>query len=196
MRVFAVVLAAGEGRRVGTPKALLPLGDTTFLERACTIVSRPGVAGVVAVIGAEADRVRDLTLPPGVTVVENTGWQGGMLSSVHCGLDAAEAQGAEAVLLHPVDHPFVAVETVDRVVEALAGGAFVAVPSHEGRRGHPGGFGKEAIAALRTAPPDEGARAVLARHPGRVTHVEGDPGCLMGIDTLEQYRRRLGTIPP
>jgi CTP:molybdopterin cytidylyltransferase MocA len=183
MRVFAIVLAAGEGRRVGTPKALLPLGETTFLRRACVVLSRPGVAGVVAVIGAEADRVRELALPPGVTIVENPGWRKGMLSSALCGLEAAEAQGAEAVLLHPVDHPFVAAETVDRVVEALAGGAFAAVPSHDGRRGHPGGFGCEAFAALRAVPLDRGARHVLAENPAKVVHVAGDPGCRRGVNT-------------
>jgi CTP:molybdopterin cytidylyltransferase MocA len=183
MRVFAIVLAAGEGRRVGTPKALLSLGETTFLHRACALVSRPGVAGVVAVIGAEAERVREVTLPPAVTVTENPGWRAGMLSSVLCGLAVAEGQGAEAVLLHPVDHPFVAGETVDRVIEALEDGAFAAVPTHDGRRGHPGGFGREAFAALRAAPPDRGARHVLAENPGRVVEVAGDPGCRRGVNT-------------
>jgi nicotine blue oxidoreductase len=183
MRVFAIVLAAGEGRRIGGPKALLPLGDTTFLHRACAVLSRPGVAGVVAVIGAEADRVREVALPPEVTIVENPAWRSGMLSSVLRGLDAAEARGAEAVLLHPVDHPFVAPETVDRVVNALEGGASIAVPSHDGHRGHPGGFGREAFAALRAAPPDRGARHVLAEDPAQVTHVAGDPGCRRGVNS-------------
>jgi CTP:molybdopterin cytidylyltransferase MocA len=153
------------------------------LHRACVVVSRPGVAGVIAVIGAEADRVREVTLPPGVTVAENPGWRKGMLSSVLCGLAAAEARGAEAVLVHPVDHPFVALETVDRVVEALVGGAFVAVPTYDGRRGHPGGFGREAFAALRAAPPDRGARHVLAENPRQVIQVAGDPGCRRGVNT-------------
>jgi CTP:molybdopterin cytidylyltransferase MocA len=183
MRVFAIVLAAGEGRRIGTPKALLPLGETTFLHQACVVLSRPGVAAVIAVIGAAADRVRELTLPPGVTVVENPDWQEGMLSSVRCGLVAAEARGADAVLLHPVDHPFVAAETVDRVVTALEEGAFAAIPTHDGRRGHPGGFGQEAFAALHAAPLAQGARHVLAENPTRVVHVAGDPGCRRGVNT-------------
>jgi molybdenum cofactor cytidylyltransferase len=112
-----------------------------------------------------------------------------MLSSVWRGLDAAEELGAEAVLLHPVDHPLVAPETVDRVVAALEAGAFAVAPTHEGRRGHPGGFGRDAFAALRDASPDEGARAVLSGHPDRVIHVEGDPGCRVGLDTPEEWRR-------
>jgi molybdenum cofactor cytidylyltransferase len=115
-----------------------------------------------------------------------------MLSSVWRGLDAAEPLGAQAILLHPVDHPLVAPQTVDRVVAALGEGAFAVVPTHLGRRGHPGGFGREAIAALRNASPERGARAVLAAHAHRVVHVEGDPGCLVGLDTPDQYRRHVG----
>lgn len=193
MRVVAIVLAAGEGRRMGGPKALLSLGGTSFLAHACDLLARPGIASVVAVIGAEAERVRAETrLAESVTVVENESWAEGMLSSVWCGLDAAESLGAEAVLLYPVDHPLVAPATVDRVVAALDGGAFVAVPTHEGRRGHPGGFGQEAFGALRAAPPEEGARAVLAAHPERVVHVEGDPGCRVGVNTPGDYRRMGG----
>jgi nicotine blue oxidoreductase len=196
MRIVAIVLAAGEGSRIGGPKALLRLGDRSFLAHACGALQRPGVGSVVAVIGAEAARVRaEADLPGEVVVVENRGWREGMLSSVWDGLGGAEALGAEAVLLHPVDHPLIATETVDRVVGALEDGAFAAIPTHDGRRGHPGGFGKAAFAALRAAPPDRGARAVLRAHPGRVVHVEGDPGCLVGIDTpadLERLRTRDG----
>jgi nicotine blue oxidoreductase len=194
MRIVAIVLAAGEGRRIGGPKALLSVHGRTFLAHACGLLARPGVAAMVAVIGAGADRVRsEAPVPSDVTVVENEGWTDGMLSSVWRGLDAAEGLAADAVLLHPVDHPLVSPHTVDRVVAALEEGAFAAVPTHDGRRGHPGGFGREAIAALRNASPDQGARAVLAAHPHRVVHVEGDAGCLLGIDTPEQYRRHLGS---
>jgi CTP:molybdopterin cytidylyltransferase MocA len=195
LRVAALVLAAGEGRRMGGPKALLPIRGSSFLAHACRLLARPGVAVVVAVIGAEAERVRaEAGAPAGVTVVENERWREGMLSSVWRGLDAAEEQGAGAVLLHPVDHPLVGSRTVDGVVAALARGAFIAVPSHGGRRGHPGGFGREAIEALRRAPADRGARAVLAAHADRVVHVDGDPGCVLGVNTPADYRRLLTSL--
>jgi len=192
MRVVAIVLAAGEGRRMGGPKALLRLGETTFLAHACRLVARPGVASVVAVLGAEAPRVRaEAGLPAEATVVVNDRWQEGMLSSVWRGLDVAEAAAADAVLLHPVDHPLVEPATVDRVIEALSSSAAIAVPTWGGRRGHPGGFHRAVFAELRAAPPDHGARAVLAAAPGRVVHVPGDPGCVAGIDTPEDYARAL-----
>lgn len=192
MRVVAIVLAAGEGRRMGGPKALLRLGETTFVGHACRLFARPGVASVVAVLGAEAERVRaGAGLPPGATVVVNDRWREGMLSSVWRGLDAADSEGADAVLLHPVDHPLVQPSTIDRVIEALSASAPIAVPTWDGRRGHPGGFHRSVFGELRSAPPDRGARAVLAADPGRVAHVAGDPGCLVGIDTPADYERAL-----
>ena len=195
MRVVAIVLAAGEGRRMGGPKALLPLGDGTFLSHACGLFARPGVAGVIVVLGAEAERVRATAgLPADAGVARNERWREGMLTSVWAGLDAAEALSAEAVLVHPVDNPLVAPATIDAVVAALASGAEVAVPSHGGRRGHPAGFARSCWPDLRAAPLDGGARAVLAANPGRVVHVPAGADCLVDLDTprdLAEAGRRL-----
>ena len=193
MRVVAVVLAAGEGRRMGGPKALLPLGESTFLSHACRLFARPGIASVVAVLGAEAERVRRAAgIPAEVTVVVNDRWREGMLTSVWAGLDAAEALSAEAVLLHPVDNPFVAPATIEAVVATLNRGAEIAVPSHEGRRGHPAGFARSCWPALRAAPLDGGARTVLAAKPERVVHVSAGPDCLVDVDTPGDFEAARG----
>jgi CTP:molybdopterin cytidylyltransferase MocA len=191
MRVVAIVLAAGEGRRMGGPKALLPLGESTFLSRACHLFARPGIASVVAVLGAEAERVRRAAgIPAEATVAVNDRWREGMLTSVWAGLDAAEAFFADAVLLHPVDNPFVAPATIEAVVAALNRGAEIAVPSHAGRRGHPAGFARSCWAALRAAPLDGGARTVLAARPGGVVHVPADSDCLVDLDTPSDLQGR------
>jgi CTP:molybdopterin cytidylyltransferase MocA len=183
-RVVAVVLAAGEGRRMGGPKALLCLGESTFLASACRLFDRPGIDAVVAVLGADAARVRErAALPDGVSIVVNERWREGMLSSVWAGLDAAEALSADAVLLHPVDNPLVAPATIDAVLGALARGAAIAVPGHGGRRGHPAGFARAVFPELRAAPLAAGARAVLASRPDRVVHVPAGADCLADIDT-------------
>jgi CTP:molybdopterin cytidylyltransferase MocA len=190
VRIAAVVLAGGAGRRMGGPKALLRIGGETFAARVARTLLRPGVAEVIAVLGHGAESVRkEAGLGGGVRIAVNPRPEDGMLSSLLTGLDAAEGAGAQAILVHPVDHPLVAPETVDAVVEALLGGAIVAVPSHEGRRGHPTGFAREAFPALRAADPSRGARSVLQAHPEWVTHVKGDPRCRAGVDWPEDYAR-------
>jgi CTP:molybdopterin cytidylyltransferase MocA len=184
VRVVAVVLAAGEGRRMGGPKALARLRGRTFLEHCVDVLRRPGVERVVAVLGHQAERIRaEVPLDPDTLLVDNAAWAAGMLSSVRRGVDAAEELGAGALLLHPVDHPLVEADTVDAVLAALAAGAVVAVPSYAGRRGHPAGFARAAWDALQHAPEERGARAVLADHPEWVRHVPGGPGSRRGLDT-------------
>jgi CTP:molybdopterin cytidylyltransferase MocA len=197
VRVVAVVLAAGAGRRIGSPKALLPIRGATFLAHVARGLQRPGVAAVVAVIGHGARRVEaEAGLPTEVALVVNPRPDDGMLGSVIIGLEAAEARGADAVLLHPVDHPLVSPATTDAVLAALAAGALIAVPSYADRRGHPGGFARSTWAFLREARPGRGARAVLADHPEWLVHVPGDEGCVTGIDTAEDYQCRIGPWPP
>src|SRR4051794_11550744 len=116
MRIVALILAAGSGRRMGGPKALLSWRKRSFLERCAQALARPEVESVLAVIGFDAPRVRALAASASIECVENACPERGMLSSIWCGLDAAEARGADAVLVHPVDHPLVSAATVEQVI--------------------------------------------------------------------------------
>jgi CTP:molybdopterin cytidylyltransferase MocA len=195
--VVAILLAAGAGRRIGGCKALLRDGDDrSFLAVCHERLSQPGVEATVAVTGTDAEAVaRAAAGLPRLECVANPRHAEGMLGSLLVGLERAERRGADAVLVHPVDHPLVEPGTVARVVTALQRGAAIAVPSWEGRRGHPGGFAASVWPALREASPERGAREVLARQAGSVVHVEGDPGCRVGIDTPADYRRVWGAEP-
>ena len=183
---MAAVLAAGAGRRVGGPKALLSLDGSTFVARCVEALRRPGVDAVVVVVAH--DDVADEARRAGAeAVLRNERPDDGMLGSALLALGEARRRGASSLLLHPVDHPLVAPSTVDAVIGALAQGARVAVPSFENRRGHPVGFSPGAWDALRAASPGRGARAVLLDHPEWVVHVEGDRGCRLGVNTPEDY---------
>jgi len=186
MRVAAVVLAAGEGRRMGGPKALVRLRGSTFVAAVARGFDRADVFARIVVLGASADRVAAQgELPSDARVVVNDRYAEGMLTSVWAGLDEAERLGADAVLLHPVDNPLVEPATIGAVLAALAAGARIAVPSHAGRRGHPAGFARAVWPELRSAPREGGARRVLAAHPEWVVHVPAGPDCLVDLDTPE-----------
>lgn len=200
MKIAAILLAAGEGRRMGRTKALLRLASgETFVSRCVRLLARSAVSEVIVVLGHDFESVRP-EVPATARIVRNARHADGMLTSVLAGLDAAAASAAGAILLHPVDHPGVAPETVEAVARALVAGSIIAVPTHAGRRGHPAGFAAAAWPALRAAPPEEGARAVLARHPEWVTHVPGDRFATRGVNTpddLDALLRALaGAEPP
>ena len=91
MRIAAVVLAAGQGRRAGGAKASLRIGQSNFLEKAVSLFTRPGLDRVVVVLGHDAERVRaESSLPAAVLEVVNAAYEDGMLGSVVAGIDTPE----------------------------------------------------------------------------------------------------------
>ncbi len=174
--LVGIVLAAGAGRRMGGPKALIgPLADgvRTPLARVCSWLHEAGVHRVIAVIGAEADAVRAaLASDPLIEtsllayLVEATDWAEGMGASLRAGLRAAALSGAAAALITLVDLPDVRTSVYRRVLER-AGSApqTLARASFSGRPGHPVVIGRDHWDAVaRVAVGDRGARDVFATH--------------------------------
>lgn len=166
--IVGVVLAAGAGRRMGGPKALigpLALPGVSPLERVCGWVHDAGCPRVVAVVGAEADAVRAALPARGwLTVVEASDWETGMGASLRAGLAAASGLGADAVLVTLVDLPDVRTPVYRRVLDA-AGAApdTLARACYGGRPGHPVLIGRAHLAAAAAgAIGDRGARALFA----------------------------------
>lgn len=191
----AVILAAGAGRRLGgVAKALLPLANgMTLLEAVVTCARAAGVSRCVVVVGPPHDDVTTAEAGRlGVAVTRNPAPQRGMSSSVAVGFEHLIACCPEATvgLLWPVDHAAVQPATVRLVASACAVDCAV-VPTHQGRGGHPAGFGRTlwpALAACVDAP--EGARSVLRllaqETPSRVSRIAvDDAGVLADIDTPE-----------
>src|SRR6187549_394417 len=110
----ALVLAAGKSTRMGRTKALLPLGDETFISRIVGTFRAAGVEDVVVVVGHDAERVAAALdrLDPPPRVVLNPGYESGQLSSILAGLRAVDRPGVTALLLTLVDVPLVSGATV------------------------------------------------------------------------------------
>ncbi|MBK5255940.1 MAG: NTP transferase domain-containing protein, partial [Vicinamibacteria bacterium] len=135
--IYGIVLAAGLGRRLGGPKALVSLGGLTFHRRAVGAF-RQADHEVVVVINAQVREALPEPDPGERRVINpNPDQAAGMFASVRLGLAAVQGKGAKGVVLLPVDHPLVTGEDIRAVADALRNGAAIAVATHGGRRGHP-----------------------------------------------------------
>lgn len=184
----ALILAAGRSRRMGQPKADLPLGPCTFLE---TILKRLPARLWVAVVTGEGAAV-----PEGARQVVNPHPERGQLASLQQGLHAGAAKFA-FTLVALVDLPAVRASTYEQLVSAAeAGGGDLWVPRQGGRRGHPVVFGQACYDDLLRAPLEEGSRWAVARHRSRRVEVEvDDPEIHRDVDTPADYRRLLEDMP-
>jgi CTP:molybdopterin cytidylyltransferase MocA len=183
--VAGILLAAGEGSRLGQAKALVELGGQTLAERGVTLLRAGGADPVLVVTGAAPVTI------PGVRVVHNPRWRSGMGSSLAAGLRASSAAGAEAAVIALADQPLVGAEAVRRLIAAYRDGASVAVAAYDGKPRNPVLIARRHWAAVTgLAAGDTGARPFLRAHPELVTLVEcGDTGSPDDVDTLEDLAR-------
>lgn len=168
MSIAGLLLAAGEGRRLGQPKALVHVGDRRLVDLGVDLMRAGGCAPVVVVLGAAVTDVSD------ARVVVNADWQRGMGSSLRAGL-AAMPEHADAVVVALVDQPLVGAEAVRRLLAAYATGARAAVATYGGAPRNPVLLDRSVwaeVAAL--AEGDTGARGWLRAHAEQVTPVPCD----------------------
>jgi CTP:molybdopterin cytidylyltransferase MocA len=183
-RVAGVLLAAGEGTRLGTPKALVELGGRRLVDRGADLLRDGGTAPVLVVTGAAPVTV------PGVTLVPNADWRTGMGSSLAAGLRALPGECTAAVIAL-VDQPLIGAGVVRRLVAAHQAGAELAVAAYHGRARNPVLLARRHWAGvIAAADGDTGARPYLRAHPDLVTLVEcADIGAPDDVDTPEDLAR-------
>jgi len=167
----AIILAGGESRRMGTPKALLEFRGRTFLEHLLDTARHPRVGSRRVVLGAVEDEVLARVKLSPEEIVLNPDWRQGQLSSLQAGLRSLPP-GTEGAIVFPVDHPLVSAELVASLISAFDRCAEpIVVPVYEGRRGHPVIFRATLYEELLRAPVDIGARAVVRAHANEVCEV-------------------------
>ena len=199
-RVAGILLAAGDGTRLGQPKATVELNGATLAVRGVALLRAGGADPVLVVTGAVRVAV------PGTVTVRNEDWASGMGSSLVAGLRAVDAHGEEvgggarvaAAVIALADQPLIGPEAVRRLIAAHAEGASVAVAAYDGKPRNPVLIAREHWPEVVTmASGDAGARPFLRAHPDLVTLVEcGDTGSPDDIDTPEQLARVRALTPP
>ncbi len=192
MSSAGLILAAGESRRMGSPKALLDYRGATFLETLIDLFAercRP----VIVTLGAGAEEIRARTARDAQFVV-NADYARGQITSMQCGLRAAPPE-AEGVLFTLVDHPAISRNTIEALLDP-APGAVLRVPRYRGRRGHPIWFARELAADFLALPESGAARDVVRVHAGRTAFLDlDDPGIVADIDDPAAYRDLAGDTP-
>jgi CTP:molybdopterin cytidylyltransferase MocA len=181
----ALVLAAGASRRLGQPKQLLLLGGETLLERALRLSIEAGATPVFAVLGAHQQRILQSVPMHNAIPVINDGWEQGISTSIHAGLDALEksSPNAAAALILTCDQPRLTVDHLRALMDAFAAQAepVIVASAYAGVLGIPAVFPRIVFAHLRALGGDRGARALLVKPPCRLIQVPF-PGGEIDID--------------
>lgn len=188
----AILLAAGESRRMGRPKALLPWHGRPLIAYQIQQLAAAGVERIVVVLGHEADAVRPEARGPGVSAVVNEGYREGRASSLRVGA-AALPEGAGPVLVLNVDQPRPAAVFRTLIEAQQRTGVRIVRPVHRGRRGHPPVLAGDLLPELCAVTEEtQGLRAVMAAHGGEIRDVElDDPIVCLDLNTPEEYREAL-----
>jgi molybdenum cofactor cytidylyltransferase len=196
-RVGAIILAAGKSTRMGEPKQLLRLGQSTVLERTLENIRGAGLDEIVLVLGSSAETIRQ-HLPASafeaLKIVVNEGYDQGMASSLREGLSVVHPQ-IDAVLIVLADQPFIRPETFGQIVDQYRrSGAQIVIPTHKGSRGNPVLLDRSVFPETMALSGDIGCRAIFGNHLDGIVKVEvEDNGILLDIDDKADYERLQGS---
>jgi 4-nitrophenyl phosphatase len=200
--IAAVILAAGESKRFGCLKPLLPWKDRPFIVHAVDTAWNAGLSPILVVLGAGVERIAPVLTGRPVQILTNYRWQEGLSSSLSVGVSALSPSVDAAVFL-PVDQPLLTADFLRRLVACSEAG--IVAPSCEGvLRGSPALFSRKFFSELArlggsvrstgyNGPDgDVGGRALFTVYPDDITALPvEDPRILMDIDTPEAYAHLL-----
>ena len=186
--INAIVLAAGESRRMGMLKPLLPFDHENFLEHILNVLKSSDVDEITVVLGAKAETVKESVDLSNVSVVINEEYEKGQLSSLFAALRQISRQ-TRAILLCLVDHPFITSELVNDIIRKFKETASpVIIPVYNKKRGHPTLFSEVLFEDLLNAPLDKGARYIVYSNEDKLVELDTyEKGACIGINTPEEY---------
>ena len=187
----AAILAAGESRRMGEPKALVSVQGLTFVEHlfAATRLPRVGITRII--LGAHAAEISaKLKFDPAVIVV-NPDWPRGQLSSIHAAIRSLPADTTDGIILCPVDHPLVSRRLISELIAQFdSSRKAIALPVYRGERGHPVIFHAKLYDELLAASPGVGARQVVWAHSQEIQEVPTEEeGVVLNINDPESLKK-------
>lgn len=175
MAVFALVPAAGQSRRMGTPKLSLPLGDKVVLQHVLSALVKGGSEEILVVVGPSAANLATYVAPPAKILVlphDTADMRTTIEGGLHFLTEQYSPTSNDAFLLALADQPTIHPDTVAALLRAhLAQPGAIRVPIHAGKRGHPVLFPWDLAKTLFTLPPDQGLNQLLRQFPQRVVEM-------------------------
>jgi CTP:molybdopterin cytidylyltransferase MocA len=190
MTFGAVIVAAGLSSRMGAFKPLLPLGDSTFIERVITTLREAGVGDIAVVTGRDAPLIEQAVASSTVTCIYNKDYATtDMWYSASLGLTFM-ADRVDGIFFTPVDVPLFSVATVRKLADGMqTSGAHIVSPVHQGKAGHPVALRSTAVKDVLAQRSDRGLRGAIDTYggPKGVIAVD-DAGTIYDSDTPEEYQ--------
>ncbi|HSG44211.1 MAG TPA: nucleotidyltransferase family protein [Anaerolineales bacterium] len=189
--ITAIILAAGESKRMGQPKMLLPWGDGVVLSHAIHIYREAGVEDILVVTGGARQQVESAIQYLKVKTIYNKDFSNGeMLSSIQYGIRALTLQ-TQAVLIGLGDQPQVQAGSVRMICDAYRDTkSEIVAPSFQMRRGHPWLVARSLWGELLELETPQSPRDFLHAHNANIQYVNvDDAGVLADLDTPEDYQR-------
>ena len=195
----AIILAAGESRRMGQPKQLLPFDGKTMLECVIDAFRLPQVETIIVVLGHKADDItkrlstdRDAKACPALQIVRNPNYRQGMFTSVQAGLRALPKQ-ASVVMVALCDQPRLQRRTVEKLIDEFEKKQHkVLIPVYEGRQGHPLLFRAEFVKGILELDESLTLKHFLAVRALDIARLPvSDKGILIDIDDRADYEQAL-----
>lgn len=193
--ISAIFLAAGESKRMGKPKLLLPFGSSTILEQAIDNLLNSRVDEVIVIVGDRAQKMIDKIASRPVKIAINPLYHEGMGTSIVKGLSLINDK-SQAVMLVLADQPLIDSATINKLIETfLSHDKGIVIPAYQGRRGHPIIFSikyREALLRLRG---DVGGRQIIKEHPDDILEVAvNSQGVNVDIDTIDNYHSNINQL--
>jgi len=190
--VVALILAAGESRRMGRPKLLLPFGKQTMIETVISHVRQSQVDHILVVLGADSAKIKNKIKNLPVTVISNPDYKQGMLSSIKCGFWNLPEK-TEAVLVWLGDQPSIPSSVADQVIETYRRTKKgIVVPVYNNERGHPVLIDIKYKKEIETLNPAIGLRQLVYNHPQDTVEVKVDTASILrDIDSVDDYEQEL-----
>jgi molybdenum cofactor cytidylyltransferase len=191
IKITGLVLAAGESRRMGVTKQLLPFGHNTILGQVIRNALESNLDEIVVVLGYQAQEIGQNISDTPVKVVVNPEFREGLSSSIKKGLSNITETSAVMILLG--DQPLVGKEIINRLLAELGrGDRGIIVPVYDNIRGHPVIFTSLYRDELLALQGDVGGKEIVRAHPEDVTEVNIDSEAVIcDIDDRDDYQTQL-----